>query len=114
MIKTPSLGVRLDPEVKDALENAAIDDARSVSSLVQKIVSEWLKEKGYLDGPAAPKPAGKGPRKARAKPAAEETEADEQETEDPGPSFDYRGAEQPAAPSDGISRVRSPLNRFNR
>jgi hypothetical protein len=48
MGKTPSLGIRLDPAVKVALEKAAQDDARSVSSLVQKVIAEWLRAKGYL------------------------------------------------------------------
>ena len=40
--------VRLDAPVKAALEKAAKSDARSVSSLIQKVLSEWLKEKGFL------------------------------------------------------------------
>jgi len=48
MPKTPSLGVRVQPETKAALEKAAKDDMRSVSSLVEKILVEWLRLKGYL------------------------------------------------------------------
>jgi hypothetical protein len=48
MVKTPSLGVRVQPETKAALERAAKDDDRTVSSLVERIVREWLREKGYL------------------------------------------------------------------
>lgn len=48
MGKTPSLGVRLQPETKEALERAAKDDLRSVSSLVEKILVLWLREHGYL------------------------------------------------------------------
>lgn len=48
MPKTPSLGVRVQPETKAALEKAAKDDLRSVSSLIEKILVEWLREKGYL------------------------------------------------------------------
>lgn len=48
MIKTPSLGVRLQPQTKAALEKAAADDMRSVSSLVEKILVEWLRANGYL------------------------------------------------------------------
>jgi hypothetical protein len=51
MGKTPSLGVRVQPETKAALEKAAKDDLRSVSSLIEKILVEWLREKRYL--PAA-------------------------------------------------------------
>ena len=48
MTKTPSLGIRVQPETKAALEKAAKDDVRSTSSLVEKILTEWLKAKGYL------------------------------------------------------------------
>jgi hypothetical protein len=48
MPKTPSLGVRVQPETKAALEKAAKDDLRSVSSLIEKILIEWLRAKGYL------------------------------------------------------------------
>jgi hypothetical protein len=48
MVKTPSLGVRVEPETKAALERAAADDDRTVSSLVERILKEWLREKGYL------------------------------------------------------------------
>jgi len=48
MTKTPSLGVRVHPETKAALEKAAKDDMRSISSLIEKILVEWLRSKGYL------------------------------------------------------------------
>ena len=48
MAKTHSLGIRVQPEVKAALERAAADDLRSVSSLVEKISVEWLRDRGYL------------------------------------------------------------------
>ena len=54
MAKTPSLGVRVQPETKTALDKAAKDDMRSVSSLIEKILTEWLRERGYL--PKEPKP----------------------------------------------------------
>ena len=56
MPKTPSVGVRLDPEVKAALEKAAAADARKLSSLIAKIVSEWVRRNGWL------KREGKGKR----------------------------------------------------
>lgn len=52
MAKTHPLGFRVDPEVKAALERAAKDDHRSLSSLIDKILVEWLRERGYLPGPA--------------------------------------------------------------
>jgi hypothetical protein len=48
MGKTPSLGVRVQPSTKAALEKAAKDDLRSVSSLIEKILIEWLRKHGYL------------------------------------------------------------------
>lgn len=48
MAKTHPLGFRVDPEVKEALEKAAKDDVRSVSSLIEKILKDWLRENGYL------------------------------------------------------------------
>lgn len=48
MGKSPSLGVRVHPETKAALEKAAKDDLRSVSSLIEKVLVEWLRDKGYL------------------------------------------------------------------
>jgi hypothetical protein len=48
VVKTPSLGVRVKPEVKAALQAAAEADVRSLSSMVEKILTEWLREKGFL------------------------------------------------------------------
>ncbi len=48
MAKTPSLGIRVQPETKKALERAAKDDLRSVSSLVEKVLVGWLRGHGYL------------------------------------------------------------------
>jgi hypothetical protein len=48
MAKSEAISVRVDPELKKALEKAATDDSRSIASLVEKISREWLKSKGYL------------------------------------------------------------------
>lgn len=48
MAKTHPLGFRVEPEVKEALEKAAKADHRSVSSLIEKILVEWLKANGFL------------------------------------------------------------------
>ena len=45
---TIATSVRFHPTVKDALDRAAIEDARSASSLIQKVMTEWLKAKGFL------------------------------------------------------------------
>lgn len=48
MRKSVPISFRLKSETKQALEKAAEDDCRSVSSLLDKLVSDWLKDKGYL------------------------------------------------------------------
>jgi len=47
--KTAPISFRLPPEVKEALEKAAKDDTRSVSSLLEKVITHWLIEKAYLE-----------------------------------------------------------------
>jgi hypothetical protein len=49
-VKAASLGVRISSEVKDALDRAAADDRRSTSSLVEKVLAEWLEARSYLGG----------------------------------------------------------------
>jgi len=48
MPKTKQIAVRMTPEIKAAIERAAADDLRSVSSMVEKIVSEWVRLNGWL------------------------------------------------------------------
>jgi predicted transcriptional regulator len=45
---TVPTSVRFEPKVKAALDKAAKADDRTASSLLQKIVSEWLREKRFL------------------------------------------------------------------
>jgi len=54
------------PGLRDALKRAASDDQRSTSVLIERILAEWLADRGYLDGPDAgrgAKPKAKGSRK---------------------------------------------------
>jgi hypothetical protein len=51
--RTAPLGLRLMPSVREALSQAARDDSRSVASLCEKILTEWLRAKGYLSKGAA-------------------------------------------------------------
>jgi hypothetical protein len=47
----PSLvatSVRLPPETKRALEEAAAADDRTFTSLLTKILHDWLRERGFL------------------------------------------------------------------
>lgn len=48
MAKTTPIGVRISPDTKEALARAAKDDRRSAASLVDKILTDWLRERGYL------------------------------------------------------------------
>jgi hypothetical protein len=51
MAKTPSIGIRPQPEVKAALQRAAEEDARSPSSLAEKVLVERLRANGHLPAP---------------------------------------------------------------
>jgi hypothetical protein len=53
-IKSAPFSIRLDTRVRDALDRAAVEDRRSLSNLLEKIASDWLKQNGYLkeDGSA--------------------------------------------------------------
>jgi hypothetical protein len=48
MPRTSAFSVRVTDDVKAAAEKAAAEDHRSIASLVEKIVSEWLRKNGYL------------------------------------------------------------------
>jgi RsiW-degrading membrane proteinase PrsW (M82 family) len=46
--ETNAPDTRVSREVKTALEEAARDERRSVAGLVEKVLADWLTEKGYL------------------------------------------------------------------
>jgi len=46
------LSFRLLPATKRRLERAAADDSRSVSSFLEKLVTDWLRTNGYLEAKA--------------------------------------------------------------
>lgn len=46
--RSAPLGLRFFPHVKEALQKAASEEQRPVASLVEMIVTDWLKAKGYL------------------------------------------------------------------
>ena len=48
MTRDTMIMFRAPEEVKAALKLAAKDDARTMSSLALKLVSDWLRESGYL------------------------------------------------------------------
>ena len=47
MARTASVGIRVEPELKKAVELAAEDDRRSVAAMWEKVMVEWLTEHGY-------------------------------------------------------------------
>jgi hypothetical protein len=52
-IKTEQVNLRLEPKLKEAAAKAAKDDARSLTSLIEKLLRDHLKQKGYLRVSAA-------------------------------------------------------------
>lgn len=46
--KSAQVNLRIDPALKEAAEKAAADDHRSLTSLVEKLLSDHLRSKGYL------------------------------------------------------------------
>ncbi len=49
MAPSPTIGFRLSPELKAALERAAAEDDRTVSQYVVLALTQHLREKGYLE-----------------------------------------------------------------
>lgn len=47
-LKTAQVNLRIDPQLKGAAERAARADQRSLTSLVEKLLTDHLREKGYL------------------------------------------------------------------
>ncbi|MCL2715788.1 MAG: hypothetical protein FWD68_14725 [Alphaproteobacteria bacterium] len=43
-----SIGLKVTRTLKAALDAAASSDHRPVASLVEKVLTEWLRENGYL------------------------------------------------------------------
>lgn len=53
MARTAALGLRIEPVVKEALENAAKADRRTVAAYVEKLLVDDLEAKGFLPKGAA-------------------------------------------------------------
>ncbi|MBU2935171.1 MULTISPECIES: hypothetical protein [Pacificibacter] len=47
-LKSAPLGLRITPSLKEALEKAAQKDSRSVASMAEVILTQWLEEHGHL------------------------------------------------------------------
>lgn len=48
MVRTAPISFRIEPALKEALEKAAKEDMRSLSSMIEKILIGWCQENGYL------------------------------------------------------------------
>jgi hypothetical protein len=64
MVRSASIGLRLEPALKEAIEAAAKDDHRPVASLIEKVMTEWLTANGYLPGAKKAAPKRKAPRRS--------------------------------------------------
>jgi hypothetical protein len=70
MARTANIGIRVEPDLKDAADRAAADDHRSVASLVEKLLTEYLEREGYLKRTTTPRGGSSArSRKAKAAPA---------------------------------------------
>jgi hypothetical protein len=53
-VKTEILHLRISPDLKAAIVQAARDDTRTIASLAEKALRDWLTEHSYL-GKSKPK-----------------------------------------------------------
>ncbi|MGO7152753.1 DUF1778 domain-containing protein [Rhizobium leguminosarum] len=48
MAKTAAIGIRIEPELKEAIEAAAKAERRSVASYIEKVIADDLEKRGLL------------------------------------------------------------------
>ncbi|WP_169583677.1 hypothetical protein [Rhodobacter capsulatus] len=48
--KSAQVNLRITPTLKQAADQAAQDDHRSLTSLIEKLLADYLREKGYMKG----------------------------------------------------------------
>lgn len=48
MAKTAAIGIRVEPELQEAIKLAAKADRRSVASYIENLIAEDLEKKGLL------------------------------------------------------------------
>jgi len=65
MKRTEAIGIRVTNDVKAAAIDAALDDNRSVSSLLEKLLIDYLVSQGYVKTPQT-RPRRQYPRLATA------------------------------------------------
>jgi hypothetical protein len=46
--KTLQFNMRMTPQLREAAERAAADDARSIASLIEKLLTTYCRERGFL------------------------------------------------------------------
>lgn len=46
--KSAQVNLRIRPQLKEAAEKAAADDQRSLTSLIEKLLTNYLRDNGYL------------------------------------------------------------------
>lgn len=51
--RTAQVGLRLPPAIKAAAQRAAADDHRTLTQLIEKLLADYLRERGYLKKPGA-------------------------------------------------------------
>ena len=57
VVKDTMISARVPASLKEAAERAAADDRRSLASLIEIALMDYLRPKGYLDAESAAKPA---------------------------------------------------------
>ncbi|MDF3022780.1 MAG: hypothetical protein K0R10_141 [Alphaproteobacteria bacterium] len=59
MVRDAAIGIRVNAELKQAAEQAAADDRRTLASVVELALIDYLHNKGYVDANGAPIAKGK-------------------------------------------------------
>ncbi|WP_425280305.1 toxin-antitoxin system HicB family antitoxin [Roseivivax halodurans] len=49
--KTAQINLRISPSLKEAADRAAASDQRSLTSLIEKLLTDHLRKSGFLDEP---------------------------------------------------------------
>ena len=70
MTQTLPTSIRLSPETRAGIERAARADKRSLNSMIEKALSDWLADKGFAQEPEPPKAAPRRGRKSKVLAAA--------------------------------------------
>jgi predicted HicB family RNase H-like nuclease len=52
--ETAQINLRIDPDLKEAAERAALADRRSLSALIKKLLTDYCREHGFGIGEQVP------------------------------------------------------------